>query len=65
METNRGLFKAQTANNSLTRADLGQFCEVQRWLESKKESTKHVYLHALIAFTKYTKLIQVADFRFT
>ena len=34
METNRGLFEAETANMSLNRADLSQFCEVQRWLEN-------------------------------
>lgn len=56
MAINRGLFEAQNANKSFTKTDLQQFSEVQRWLESQKESTKHVYLQALISFTDFTKL---------
>ena len=56
MKSNRGLIEAQSANKSFSKAGLEQYSEVQRWIESKKESTKHVYLQALISFTDYTKL---------
>jgi hypothetical protein len=56
METNKGLFEAQTPNKALTEPNLLQFIEIQRWLDKKKSSTQKVYLHALTAFMEHTKL---------